>query len=113
LLADLQAEPAVELVTPSSCPSRVGLDRHDEAVGAQPVERRLNVALAQLHHGLAVGALVAAGDEGLEGERVVVRRCEGLLDEDAEDPGCRERQLEALAGGRRPGRGRLVRHRLL
>ena len=54
-------------------------------VGAVPPEDVGDGGVIELHEGLAVGGLIASGDEGIERHRVVIREGDLFFDEAAED----------------------------
>jgi len=67
----------------------------DELLVLQAIERAIDIALAQLHHRLAIRFLIARRDERVERQRVVLRRRQLLFHEGAEDA-----ELDGVEGAR-------------
>ena len=88
-------------------PAMGGKDETDETLLLQLGEDRQHRALVIVGHGLPIGCLVAGGNEGVEGERVLLGSGELLLHERA-DHACRFwaqlHRAELTAGERRVGR---------
>ena len=87
-------------------PAMGGEDETDETLLLQLVEDRDHGVLVVVGHGLPVGCLVAGGDEGVQGERVLLGSGELLFQERA-DHACRVwvqlHPVELTAGGPRSG----------
>jgi hypothetical protein len=70
--------------------SAVAVD--DQGLAFERIQGVLNLALSDVHRRLAAALLIAAGDERIEGERVVVGRGELLLDQHREDARLQRRE---------------------
>ena len=104
-LAALDLERIREAVLVAVGPSAHAADERDQLLRAQRIERVEDLVLPEIRHRIAAALLVAAVDEAIEGQRVLLGSRQTLLGQHTEHSSFIEAQLERHSRPPREGTG--------